>query len=935
MKPIAIVFCIALSVALSGCTRDDADKQSSSKEATPVAEHVPSPDTSDADVRALLSRLETPAAAHVFRQYNATSGKQIQDHLGDIYGANPEFQQDAGGQRRLLTDNVVGPVTLKWLTQFCRDYGIVASDPNFERAVVASLEQVALIATAYPDWVQILSSAGFEEWIAGQPDPARKLSLQRRRSGDASQVIALIRQYRSAPPPVRRGAAPIELTFGYDPKRTENSGDLAAVAQLIGRLSGRPPVQESIFEEDVREELKGIVPPKGALALVKRHSRVDAYLVSDELLQRLQAEGMPEAAVIALKKVPRKEYADALEFQDVLSETAAADGQLEAVENKMLDIVRGARVVRYQVPAEIADKLAAGGQPDPALAVLFAGLEDAQYPTRELFDAALDWQVRRALGMCPDVPQKRPVEDMPGGLQGKLDEPGLAQLKALMHGDEASFKRIVQLRARYGCNAAEQLQADEIAYRLARDVIPRLEGEMDFEMSNTVPARAVRKKKNWAPDWCRCARPNQDGMVYGFYPLWLDAGERQIDFGSLTRIGLYGVTVDNSGALRGPPGMEKLIVPDHLASMMRAAHRHDVKVDWVVSRSDWSEWGTLTVKRKQEVLKALEEHIEGLLGSEPDDGGQAAIWLASLGQDAGPTGGDGVVLYFRDFPAVDKDLYNAFVIDLHKRLDKMNPKRRISMAVDYKDLGRTGPFAYRNLIDLIKEVNPVEATFADSGRQMGKDIPILALLQEPTRDSKKALRTGIQNALHGADAARLQWTLAPVVAYDGVGSAQLADDIVFAAANYRGIGFWPLAFAGVPDEDDKLKDNDANRLLKAFLQPFGDPTDNIIYRAGILCPYRLELRWLFWGSLALAIGVGAVYFNCRGCNERVDNSGLYFAGMLALLALPLVTLGVLVVSDPLLTGYLKYTLALYGTGGIVAAALVSRYYFKKSRRKLP
>lgn len=934
MKPIFIVFCIALSVALSGCTGDDADKRPQSATATPAAGRVPGPDISDADERALVRRLNTPEAARVFRQYNATGGRQIQDHLRVIYGADPAFKRDAGSARRPLEDNVVGPVTLKWLVQFCRDYGIVASDPRFERAVVASLEQVAVIAGVYPNWVEILSGSDFEEWIAGQPDPDRKLSLQRRRSGDASQVIALIRQYQREPAPVRRSLAPIERTFGYDPKRTEKTGDLAAVADRLKSLSGHLPEHERIFDEYVREELGGIVVPKGALALVKRHSRVDAYLVNDELLQRLRAEGMPEAAVIALKELAGKEYANAQEFQDVLRETADANDQLDAVERKRLDIVRGARVVRYQVPADLAEKLAAGTQPDPALAALFEGFRNVQYPTRELFDAALDWQVRRGLGMCPDLPPKTPDKDTPQGPQGKLDEPALAQLEVLMQGREVSFDRIRKLRERRGCSAAEQLEADELIYKVAQVVIPRLEGEMDFDISNTVPALAARTL-DWAPDWCRCARPEQDGIVYGFYPLWLDAGERQIDFGALTRIGLYGVTVDEDGALRGPPGMEALAISDYLGSMMRAAHRYDVKVDWVVSRSDWAEWRTFTVKRKQEVLAALGENIEDLLEREPPDGRQAMIRFASLGQDAGPTGGDGVVLYFRDFPGADKELYNAFVADLYKRLDGMKPARRLSIAVEYQELGRAGPFAYRNMVDLIKEVNPVDTSFADSGRQMEKDIPILALIPEPTRDSKKALRTGIQNALHGADAARLQWALTPVVEYDGVGSAQLADDIVFAAANYRGVGFWPLAFAGTRGPDDKLADNDANRLVAGFLQPFGDPATKISYHAGYLCPHRLWLRWMFWGTLALAIGVGAVYFSCRGCNERLDNSGLYFGGMVALLVLPLLTLAVLVVSDPLLTGYLKYTLALYGTGGIVAAALVSRYYFKKSRRKLP
>lgn len=343
----------------------------------------------------------------------------------------------------------------------------------------------------------------------------------------------------------------------------------------------------------------------------------------------------------------------------------------------------------------------------------------------------------------------------------------------------------------------------------------------------------------------------------------------------------------------------------------------------------------LRVEDKRRMLGNLAKNIEKRLKWGNPTIGDSMTWLASLGVDHGPTGGDGVTLHFSGFPVDDKPLFNEFVRNLSATLNRMRPARRLSMAIDYDDLGRPGPLAYRNLIELIEETNPLEEPFAASGRQMLSDMPLLVLIPEPTQDSKKALRTAIQNALHGAEAARLQWAVVPVVSYDGVGSAQLADDIVFASANYHGIGFWPLAFAGGASASGDPDHRDANHLLGEYLQPFGDPSDDVIYYAGYLCPHRLWLRWVFWGSLALAAGVGAVYFSCRGCNERLDNSGLYFAGMVALLALPVLTLLVLVVSDPLLTGYLKYTLALYGTGGIVAAALVSRHYFNKSRRKLP
>lgn len=925
MKPIAIVIRIVLAVTLFGAVGAQAQ----------VNERASSRAAFDAAERALQARLGTPTAARVFRQYNAANSQKIQDHLEVVYGRDPAYVRDAGGARRPLGDSIVGPVTLKWLMQFCQDYGIVAGEPHFERAVVASLEQVADIARTHPQWVDILSSPEFERWINGQANPERVRSLQRRRSGDASQVNALIEQFQRERVAVSVPAEPVTLTFGYDPDRPKKIDHLAQVAKLLEGLSARLPEEEQVFEEDVLDALGGIEVRQETLELVKRYSEVDAYRVDAALLQQLRRDGLADAAVLELKDaLEGKEYHSAQEFLEALRGVSDASDEREAIERKRLAIVRGARVMRYQVPATLGEKLAADGPPEAVTAV-FAGFEKIAYPTRELFDAAFDWQVRRALGMCQEPRRDQQGTTHNWGPQGTLEAGGVQALAALMPGQDDKFERIGELRAKKGgCSSDELVEVDTLVYDVARFVKPLLDSGRNFEMWNRMPVPAPRTS-DWAPDWCRCARPEHEGMVYGFYPLWLDAGERQIDFGALTRIGLYGLTFDDGGALQGPLGMDGRATPAHLAAMMRAAHRHDVKVDWVVSRSDWSKWRLLRIEDKRRILHALGQGIRNLLERAPPGGGHAMTWLASLGMDPGPTGGDGVALHLRGFPEDDKALLNEFVRVLSAGLKEMRPARRLSMVIDYDDLGRPGAFTFRNLIELVEATNPLHEPFAASGRQMQNDMPLLVLIPEPTQYSKKALRTGIQNALHGAEAARLQWAVVPVVEYDGVGSGQLADDIVFASANYHGIGFWPLAFAAPAAASDAAGHTDANLLLDEYLQPFGDPGEKIIYYAGYLCPHRLWLRWLFWGSLALAVGVGAVYFSCRGCNERVDDSGLYFAGMVALLALPLATLAVLVVSDPLLTGYLKYTLALYGTGGIVAAALVSRYYFKKSRRKLP
>jgi len=202
MKPFAIIS-RAMAAALlliggGGAAQEATNAREASAGATPP-KRIAGFDSAEA---ALPRRLATPEAARAFRQYDAAGGQSIQQHLAVIYAAVPEFRSDAGATGRPLGDGIVGPVTLKWLARFCRDYGIVATGPAFDRVVVTSLERVASFARVHPDWLEILGSEDFDDWINGQPAPQRVESLKMRRAGDASQVNALIELYlksRTAP----------------------------------------------------------------------------------------------------------------------------------------------------------------------------------------------------------------------------------------------------------------------------------------------------------------------------------------------------------------------------------------------------------------------------------------------------------------------------------------------------------------------------------------------------------------------------------------------------------------------------------------------------------------------------------------------------------------------------------------------------------------
>jgi hypothetical protein len=557
----------------------------------------------------------------------------------------------------------------------------------------------------------------------------------------------------------------------------------------------------------------------------------------------------------------------------------------------------------------------------PALADLFAGMAGVEYPTRELFEKALEWQVRRVLRMCRD-PRRDQV--------GLLNDEQVAALAGVLPGRAELFDGIRDLRALgAACNVEQQLDADKRAYRVYRDVAPMLDRSMQLQALHQVVTKP--RTVPWAKPDCRCGRGEHDGMVYGFVPLWLDAGTHHLDFGMLSRVGLYGLTADDQGMLRAPAGFPEKGVPDDLAAMMREAHQHNVKVDWVIGRSDWSAFARANKAGKLAVLRTLAANIRARLDGPLQHGNQTLIRMASLGADSGAQAGDGVALYFRGFPSADRDLFNDFVKDLSKDLARMQPKRRVILMVDQDAIGLQEPYSFGNLIGLINRINPLDESddAAINLDKMLEDIPVLVMLNEPTQGSKKALRGAVQDVLHGTDSMRFLRTLVPVLEYDGHSAQQMADDIVYAGDNYYGIGFWTLPFAEPADTAN------INTLLAKKFHPSDAHAAGWGRYVSFFCPQRLWLRWVFWISLLMAIGVGGFYFTCRGCNERLDSSGMYFTGTLLLIALPLIALAVLAVSDPLLEPYQPIMVLLFGAGGLVVAGGVTRYYFNKSRRKLP
>ena len=179
-------------------------------------------------------------------------------------------------------------------------------------------------------------------------------------------------------------------------------------------------------------------------------------------------------------------------------------------------------------------------------------------------------------------------------------------------------------------------------------------------------------------------------------------------------------------------------------------------------------------------------------------------------------------------------------------------------------------------------------------------------------------------------------TLIPVLEYAG-DSAQLRDDIIYIADNYRGIGFWTLPLLGQDpggvDAGESIPS--VYTELEKSWQMIAPPTPTEQFLASVVCPNRVGLRWAAWASLLIAICSVLFFLKCAGCNERLDKSVLYAALMGVIVLMPFAFLLCLAVGDPLFSKVRIRMGIISLIGVVVTVTFFARQMRHRFRRENP
>jgi hypothetical protein len=811
----------------------------------------------------------------------AGSVPQVQKHLNRIYAGDDVFKLDAGEGDNPLRDGILGPVTRKWLGLFCAQHPFKADARRFDIDVAAEL-------------------ARFGSGTGHATPPAGKAQAER------------------LPGP--------EASYRYDPAFLRKPKDIALLLPRLRTLTDRYN-DKNLFDDAVRRASKGLVLDEATLARIQTFAAVDGYMLPGQAVQQLKGAS-PELVEKLMLKTDT-DYASADDFHLDLQIAMGEGPEKAGLAKYAAQIDKLAHVVHYRIPTTIAADLSAATELEPPLAGLYLSMSKVEYPSKQLLGLALRARVERALGMCPDNHNQR---------EGRLEDEGdVRALWALVEGNN-KIDEVMTLRAVKGrCTPKQVAQAAGLTTDAHTVFYAKLDKAAELVTLNKAPAAAGQAGPG-ALKGCGCAPDlREEMMTYGFYPLWTNAAKQNLDFDVLSRIGLYGMTIDDKGALKLPAG-----VNTKPWTLLEAAHRHNTKVDWVLYKNDWN---GAKGEGMAGFLANLRQSIDDLLRTRNPDIDWRGTALTSFGLERGPSAGDGITLRFEGFPSAkpEQEALGSFVQALTAQLRAMKPARQLYLMVTQADIvGSTDnaddannddrPFSPGNLQTLMQKANPIpdDADPADFKRLRANDLQVLVLMQEPTAGEKLKLRASVENALFSRGRVRVLRNIIPVLEYDGSRPIQLMDDLIYFKDNFGGVGFWPLSFASV----DAAGATTANAVLHTYFNAAGIDGSVVAEVIDQICPNRAWLRWLAWISSIVAIVAGVTLSRCRGCGTRLDSNAFYLAGMIALIVLPFLVIAALVVGDPLFKSD-------SGVHWFIAAILIGvviipgAYGLLKPARKLP
>jgi hypothetical protein len=886
---------------------------------------------------ALLVGLLLLPAAGVSRATERDCGQM----LSELTATHSPEESVREAQRQLTSlgfpvspiDGLLGPNTRGALLLFCEQAEFAVGE-----ALLPTLRSHALLRATHPQWQETLAGEAFAAWAATQPDAPEIARVEQ--SGSHEKVAAVIGRFeqflRRPTAPSRQVPGDTLYSYALTKEDFEQLRSREAFLKLTAGLQGTTYPSRIELEKAVMELLQQKPDPLGYVQLVEDHASItEAWSLTRETIDGLRVAGIPDYVVRPLEALQALRYpmdtehpgkerlaravgevtggldarltlykaqltalAPAAPFR--LSETELAgfappEGDLlgAAVQERVLLLAQtksdyrdqaalaaaidqalrpmsrqidtaallateaAVKATLYSIDATAVEAIDTHLKqltvPTPMLDAL-TGMEGIDYPHADIFWSAVNARLAEA-GYPNAGPKAEIVETEPAGAaaleQVLLGEEGITRTAALPDSGD---------------------QPAEEPARYKRLILAQARKSHPFDPKRTI---------EWSGNACGCVHPDLGGEVYGLYPYWLAGQPQALDFSVLTRVGFYGLSFDDQGELAHT---ERWSQQD--PAFIDEARRHGTRVDLVIYRNNWRSWEQQSAQNKGEAFSALAMNIAAQL-TQPMNGFVSRLKShVSLGMSRAPTRGDGVTLYFDNYPTDDAsaEAFRVFVQQLADLLHADDRPRAINILLRGPQLGE-GIYQYPRLLPTLKVIR---------GDQDHWPGGYLVLLREPTTYYKKLLRIKLEANLSGPERMRALRSVTLILTHGEGQSSQVRDDIIYAYDNFGGIGFWPQPLA--QGESSASAQVTADTLHTYFR--WQQETGSEILRNG--CRFICPNRWAFHLALdllllAIAATVLAYLFHCSWRAWLQD----HFIHFIALIVVPFVLTGMsLLFCDP-------------------------------------
>lgn len=494
---------------------------------------------------------------------------------------------------------------------------------------------------------------------------------------------------------------------------------------------------------------------------------------------------------------------------------------------------------------------------------MLAPMLEVEYPSRALFESALDWQlctfVRELIAKAGRATGSgAPAAD---GISCASVMPAPAPIKAA----SAALPKTPGTPHPAGT-------AVVLAFaQLSEYVLPKWARTRVLARAEKLHLLASAKPIDWTGGSCGCVHEDLLSDVYGIYPFWASGQPQEVDFSLVSRIGFAALPFDDDGGLQQPANWDA-----GNTGFVQASQRHGTRLDLMVYRNDWKNLLDQDAAVLQRVARQLARNA--VRAADTPLSGMASRLRRYLPFHAEkPAMADGITLYFDNIPAARdaesarrfQGFFRRLMLELITQLRLGTRPYALNVVVADRQIGHE-PFGYETLFDYVKRAeepmlanNRIEDESDIYRSRTNVTVKYLVLLSEPTTTSKKALRAAVENAygLYGNDRRVLLRKIIPVISYNGANPQQFKDDLPYFRDNFGGVGLWRMPVVGT------AAGADIYQALNHSMRK--DGAHAVIGFCNWVCTHRWEVRMGFAllvlaDLLALAVMAWAGGLRCLG-----------------------------------------------------------------------